>query len=263
MTLRSSGLLFFTAYALLSTYILARSVLGLPFQVWSGFLHPVLAFLFTVTHAAPRFGRGRTALFLGITLLLTLGVEMLGVATGFPFGRYHYTDRLGPLLLGLVPYLIPISWVIMLYPSLVIATRILPAGSSRWGWRLGVAALAATALTAWDLVVDPVMVSRQHWVWEQPGPYFGIPLSNYFGWWLTGFTVAGLFLWLGNVQPGEPPRLPGERLAVWLYALTAAVNIASAVKAGLEGAALAAGFAMLPWVIVGLLRTSPIRVTHE
>ena len=39
--------------------------------------------------------------------------EAIGSKTGFPFGAYHYTDRLQPQLLG-VPLLIPLAWLMML-----------------------------------------------------------------------------------------------------------------------------------------------------
>jgi putative membrane protein len=46
-------------------------------------------------------------------------------------------------------------------------------------------------MTAWDLVVDPVLSGPniKAWIWEQGGPYFGIPIQNYVGWLLTTFTV--------------------------------------------------------------------------
>jgi putative membrane protein len=36
-------------------------------------------------------------------------------------------------------------------------------------------------MVAWDLVMDPVLVTRGHWVWENGGRWFGIPLQNFLG----------------------------------------------------------------------------------
>ena len=46
-------------------------------------------------------------------------------------------------------------------------------------------------MTLWDLVIDPILSgpSVRAWVWENGGPYFGIPIHNYAGWLLTTFTV--------------------------------------------------------------------------
>ena len=37
-------------------------------------------------------------------------------------------------------------------------------------------------MTAWDLFLDPQMVSWRLWVWDRRGGYFGIPWTNYAGW---------------------------------------------------------------------------------
>lgn len=125
------------------------------------------------THIAFTF-----ATIAGITLL----VEIIGSATGFPFGDYHYTAWLQPQIQH-VPLLIPLAWFMMLPPSWAVAYRF------RENWLL-FAAVSALALTAWDLLLDPQMVQWQLWVWDQPGAYFGIPLLNYFGWFMTAFVLT-------------------------------------------------------------------------
>ena len=50
-------------------------------------------------------GASRTALTAGIVCILSWALEAVG-ATGFPFGAYHYTDRLQPQVAH-VPLLIP------------------------------------------------------------------------------------------------------------------------------------------------------------
>jgi putative membrane protein len=56
---------------------------------------------------------------------------------------------------------------------------------------VGLAAGSAVVMTVWDLVVDPILSgpSARAWIWENGGPYFGIPIQNYAGWLLTTFTV--------------------------------------------------------------------------
>ena len=49
-----------------------------------------------------------------------LVAESVGVATGWPFGRYAYTGTLGPEVLG-VPVVVPLAWVMMAWPALVVA----------------------------------------------------------------------------------------------------------------------------------------------
>ncbi len=139
-------------------------------------------------------------------------------------------------------------------------------------------------MTAWDLALDPMMVSIGHWVWDGPGssrPYFGVPLQNYWGWWLTTFVTFSLYFvitrngkaWLVNSkeeieQAGETHAgrhlstvqgiltnwgyatgLSFDRLAVFSYLTTATSSILTALLIGLGGPALVGLFAMSPWII--------------
>ena len=79
---------------------------------------------------------------------------------------YNYTDLLGPKFLGLVPYLIPVAWFMMSYPSFVIADRLVPSDWKRWQRLLSVAAVSGLVMTAWDRIMDPVMVASGNWVWD-------------------------------------------------------------------------------------------------
>lgn len=151
------------------------------------------------------WGLARTLKTFAIVAALSYFAELLGSATGFPFGRYHYTDLLQPQLAG-VPLLIPLAWMMMLAPAWAIAKIILGESGRSWGFIL----LSACAFTAWDLFLDPQMVSWGFWVWETPGPYFGIPVSNYFGWLL----VSAILTWIAN-----PKDLPLGPLAL-VYVLT-------------------------------------------
>jgi len=149
------------------------------------------------------WGWARTAAVgIGIAAL-GWGVEFIGSRTGFPFGRYHYTDRLQPQL-GRVPLLIPVAWLMMLPPAWAISALI--AGQYNWAFVL----LSALAFTAWDLFLDPQMVGWKLWVWEKSGGFFGIPWTNYLGWLLVS---AGITLLL------RPSGLPNAPLAL-IYAIT-------------------------------------------
>jgi uncharacterized membrane protein len=154
----------------------------------------LLLMVFSVCHAWYSLGGRHTALFFLLSTVISLIYEEIGVATGAIFGPYHYTDVLGTKI-GVVPILIPIAWFAMIYPSYVIANLITdrqPSGSrgsvSRIAW---VSLLSAMVMTAWDLLVDPILSGPkvQAWIWERGGAYFGIPVHNYAGWMLTTFTV--------------------------------------------------------------------------
>jgi uncharacterized membrane protein len=145
----------------------------------------------------------------------------------------------------------------MTYPSYIIAERIVPERWSIWGLRLGVAAAGAVIMTAWDLAMDPMMVAGEHWVWEVEGAYFGVPLQNFWGWWLTTFVTFILFLTFARIDPREKLLTDSrfDRLAILSYAITGLSTVLVVLQAGMGGPALAGLFAMLPWVLWGWWRT--------
>jgi putative membrane protein len=199
-------------------------------------------------------GWRKALLLLALSTGISLTMESVGVATGLVYGPYHYTDRLGPLFLGLVPYLIPVAWFLMMYPSLVIARTVF-GKSTRAGKILLTAAFGGVVMTSWDLVMDPSMVLGGHWIWDGPlssRVYFGIPLQNYWGWWLTTFLVFASYLFITrNWQRAE--TAPADRLAAVMYAVTGSASVLSAFLMGLKYPALIGLAAMLPWVVLGLL----------
>jgi len=255
MSLRRLTFALLILYILLTIYPIVSIALGIP---PSRFLTPVstlAGFGFALLHAGQREGWKRGLILLALVFAVSLTFESVGVATGLVYGPYHYTNKLGPLFLGLVPYLIPVAWFMMSYPSLVIADRLIPAGWKRWRRILSVAAVGGLAMTAWDLVMDPIMVAGGHWIWDVHGAYHGIPLQNFSGWWLTTFTTFALYLLISG-SPQKKPAAGFDRLAVAGYLVTALgiVLVSLASKAG--ELALIGFFAMVPWVITGWLRTA-------
>ncbi len=215
-----------------------------------------------LVHATQRWnGRAGWTLFV-LSFFISLTLESVGVATGWVYGPYHYTDQLGAKFLGLVPYIVPVAWYMMMYPSLVMAERVLPDSTGRF-YDLKVAALGGMILTAWDLVMDPMMVRGEHWVWEQGGPYFNIPLQNYLGWWLTAFCVFLVFRLALRRMKSPAPHTQDDYLAVILYSATGLSHILICLEPDgiqqLGGAALAGLFAMGPWMLIGWWTTRPAR----
>ena len=259
MTIRRLTKLILIIYALLTAYTLVNLFIGIPYHPFFTPLLTLLGFSFALLHGSQNLGWRRTLMLLVLTFTISLLFESVGVATGWVYGPYHYTDKLGPKFLGLVPLLIPVAWFMMTYPSCVIAKYLVPAMRNKWVWRLLVAALGGLIMTAWDLAMDPMMVAGGHWVWEQPGAYFGIPLQNYWGWWLTTFVTFWLFLSLARINP-EPTSSDDRfnHLAIVSYAITGISSLLADFKFGLSGPVLVGIFAMLPWVLLGWFIPSKI-----
>jgi uncharacterized membrane protein len=245
-------------YGALSAYINLAYLLGLPpIRGHMVAMLTLLAFGFTLVHALVYLGWTRLLWLLGLTFVVSMLFESIGVETGLIYGPYHYTDQLGARFLGLVPYLIPVAWFMMIYPSQIIAEALVGAQTPK-GWRreLKIAGLSAVVMTAWDVLMDPIMVRMGNWVWEVEGGYFGVPLHNYVGWLATTFTIYILFrLLASHLGAGQiGPVYPGfVRLAVWSYLITWVSNTLAALQMDLSGPALSGSFSAGVLGLLGLL----------
>lgn len=156
------------------------------------------------------FGRGLRAIFLlGV---FGYAIETFGVATGLPYGEFFYGDLLGGKLFGVVPYLLPVSYVPLVIGAVAASWR-------RGGSRLFLVLRAALLLTLIDGVLDPGAVALGFWVWPGGGIYYGVPVSNYFGWVLTSIPAAALLVWLGGWRSTPRPGLVDSAavgLAFWI-----------------------------------------------
>jgi len=225
-------------------------------------LPTMIGLTFTLLHAGLRQGWKNALIFFTLSLIISLLFEGIGVATGLIYGHYHYTDKLGPLFLGLVPYLIPGAWFLMIYPSYILALWIVPARIQGWKYNFAIAAIAGLIMTSWDTVMDPGMVANGYWVWETEGVYFGIPLQNFWGWWLTTFSVVLLYTFISQSQNRSDiktgisdfftPRF--DRLVVINYSLIGLMDVLSTFLGGIKGPAIIGTFAMTPWIVLSYLK---------
>ncbi len=211
-----------------------------------------LAFGFGVMHAGQRLGWIKASLLIFLVFIVGLAFESIGVATGAIYGPYHYNNLLGPKFLGLVPYLIPLAWFMMAYPSYLISDRLVGSRFNPIVRILLVSVVGGITMTAWDLGMDPLMVKAGHWTWEVQGAYFGVPIQNFFGWWLTTFTALILYQLLSFRSHSQPNRAVPDQWAIWLYAITGLSTVIVDALIGLPGPALVGLFAMTPWAIIGL-----------
>ena len=147
--------------------------------------------------------RWRWGITFAIIFLLSSASELLGTTYGIPFGRYEYTELLGPAMLGRVPWLIPLSWFFMAVPSYRLARLAVSEQSFAW-LRMVVGSLL---LLSWDITLDPAMSHLSpFWRWENPGAYYGIPALNLLGWFVTGLVLMGVLelkfsqAWLSRVS---------------------------------------------------------------
>jgi putative membrane protein len=184
--------------------------------------------------------------------------EAVGLATGFPYGRYTYSDALGPTLLG-VPFLVPLAWLMMAWPSWLLAellTRTVRSGRRRAS-RI---AIAAGIFAAWDVVLDPQMVQAGYWTWAHPHPGLPgidtVPLTNLAGWLLAGAVLMCLLdlLVARTALPAGPRIGPGAPFLAMGW-MTLGGALAHAGWLGLPGSAAWGAALAVPVLVAVALRS--------
>jgi putative membrane protein len=162
-------------------------------------------------------GPRRAMLSLLAVSVFAYAIESFGVATGFPYGDFYYGEALGARIAGLVPILLPLS-----YAPLVIG-----AVAAAWGSRQRIIHITlATLLLVWmDVVIDPGAASLSFWVWPEGGLYYGVPLSNFAGWILSGAAATTLLLSTGRwSEPPDPALLDSATVATSFWTGVAAFS---------------------------------------
>ncbi len=181
-------------WGLVAVYIIG-TVLSFIFPDLSSSIAVLILIVFALIHGAMRYRWSGIIAFIILALVVSNILENVSILTGFPFGHYHYTDALGPKLF-LVPLVIGPSYCAVGYLAWVLATVLI--GEVRRGssalTTFAVPFVGSFVMVVWDLCFDPTLSTVQRsWIWEQGGGYFGVPLTNYLGWFLTVYVFFQLF----------------------------------------------------------------------
>jgi uncharacterized membrane protein len=160
-----------------------------------------------LVHAAVLYGLRPAMVLFCICIAITFVIENVGVATGFPFGHYHFAVDPDLPYIGSIPIIVGPLWFGAGYFSWVVASVLLDGADRRLDRLFNVIALpvvAAFVMTQWDLVMDrSESTIARIWIWHDGGADFGVPLSNYLGWLLTAwlfYQAFALYLRRGTIR---------------------------------------------------------------
>jgi putative membrane protein len=192
--------------------------------------------------AIVNYGFRTTLIFGVIAWLVALGCEWSSINNGFPFGLYHYSHATygREIWVAGVPFFDSLSFVFLSFASysmaLLLTTPLYCAGFDlrlldTWNMRrsLHVWVLGSIFMVMVDMVVDPLSVHGDRWFlgnlfwYDPPGPYFGVPITNFLGWLLVAAICIAVFQLVDRMANtgGEKPRgmLPEFPLRALLGAL--------------------------------------------
>src|SRR4030042_6493578 len=182
-------------------------------------------------------GAGRAMAFVVLGYLVAWAAEVCSINLGFPFGEYIYipSTRDQELWVAGVPFMDSLSYVFLAYASYTLA--LLALGRGTWqGWRYYLEedarlrnswrtlVLGAVLMVTLDIVIDPLTLRGYRWFlgqiygYPEPGVYFGIPLTNFGGWFLVALVLIRMLQYLA-AQGGPSPRWDWGRRPLRFQAL--------------------------------------------
>ena len=168
----------------------------------------VFAFLAVYLVAAVPSRLETTLWFTVAGYLIAFVSEVCSINTGFPYGWYFYIDatKTRELWIAGVPFFDSLSYVFLAYCSY--ATALLAVAPVKTGgWlvpletrairrSLAVLILGALFQVFLDIIIDPVALQGDRWFlgqiygYREPGGHFGVPISNYVGWWVVSLVLV-------------------------------------------------------------------------
>lgn len=250
----------------------------------------VFAFFATYLVAAVlHLGWKKTCWFTAVGYLIAFGSEYSSINNGFPYGWYYYVEatRGKELWVAGVPFFDSLSYVFLSYCSYATALLVLsPVKGERWGLTLletgrlrrSFPALLLGSLfqVFLDIVTDPVALQGHRWFlgkiygYREVGTHFGVPFSNYLGWWLVSALLVGALQLIDRliVDVRRPAGVASPPLrclyAPFLYLCVVAFNLSVTVYIGENLMALTGLFIFtLPVAMGGVLLWQKVNRYHR
>ncbi len=207
----------------------------------------LIAFLFL---AIKRWGVTKSLVWLVSGYLLAWASEFSSVHNGFPYGEYYYVyeNLRGELLFFGVPFFDSLSYAFLTFAGFTTAEYFLDQKQATesteknkktlrtlcplWIKKILLGAFLTMML---DVIIDPVATMGEKWFlgkihyYAHPGWYFGIPLTNFAGWFLVSFVIIGfnLLCWkfFFKNTPDAVRQTPYDTLCVLFYVSIALFSI--------------------------------------
>jgi isopentenyl-diphosphate delta-isomerase type 1 len=186
MLTRENRQMLYAAAVLIFLAVGAFFMANVELPPWSHYISAVNVALFATPSfwAVRRWLGWRNGTILIVILgLYALAIEASAIVTGFPYGHFGYSDLLGFRILGLVPWTVAFAWTPLMLGAYAVAANIFQNRVTR--------VIAATLLiTLFDVVLDPGAVYLGFWQYQGGGWFYGVPMSNFAGWLVSGVIGA-------------------------------------------------------------------------
>ena len=176
------------------------------------------AFLFL---ALKRWGWQKTIVWLISGYSIAWLSEISSIHNGFPYGdyKYLYENMQGELMIFGVPFFDSLSYPFLAFASFTTASFLISPykiidrksdikSEEKFSTVVLLVFLGAFLTMLLDIMVDPVATMGDKWFlgkihyYVHPGWYFGVPMSNFAGWFLVAFCIIAFNVSVWHLIPG-------------------------------------------------------------
>lgn len=128
-----------------------------------------------------------------VTYITTLLLEVIGVKTGLVFGSYRYGDTLGFKFLD-VPMIIGFNWTMVILGAILLSEKI-------FNKKKFIIISASVLATIFDFFMEPTAIKLGYWNWSN----IFVPIQNYLAWFIISLAFTILYLRMGiNLKSDLP-----------------------------------------------------------
>ena len=150
---------------------------------------------------------------------LATGILAVGAKTGTPFGPIVFTDSLGERLFEVVPWPLPLLWVVLIINGRGVGRLIMRPWRKTNYYGFWVIGISCGLVTVFAFGFEPFAARVKHyWLWQtaQGTPsWYTAPWVTFLGWLLTAVGIVALSIpWLINKLPVKQP-MDYQPLIVW------------------------------------------------
>lgn len=216
--------------------------------------------LLIILHSFITLSPMRGAFFLLLAAALGFTSEYFGLKYGQFFGTFYtYSPQ---ITFFTVPIQVILYWAAFIYTGYCITNSFLiwlhlkkPQQKLGNGLMLIVTiVLDGLFVLAIDLFMDPLEVRQGAWTWIHGGPYFGVPIGNFIGWFIVAVLSSGIFRSLEYFFPMKESKFDKSIfvIPVILYGLVALSLLGMAVQFRMYELGMLGFFFMVPTVLLNL-----------
>jgi uncharacterized membrane protein len=212
----------------LSTFLLAAGFLYAVIAVgtksdsnWPEALLLLLATVSTLAALARQLPAQNVLLASCPIAVIGAGTHAVGAKSGIPFGPFMFGPEIGWKFFNLLPWAMPLLWVVAVLNSRGVARLALRPWRKMRTYGFWLIGLTALFTMIFDCALEPFAVQAKHyWIWTTTGYSLtpqGAPVSNSVGWFIiTVLMLAFATPALINKQLSKRSAPDFHPLAVWL-----------------------------------------------